>query len=246
MAQHTYEMIDAYNNGTVAWDENTFSMEPKAHRQPPPESVKAHDELRTVAFAGNSWATIAAIPCPEGNKLVKYRPSDAIKRTVRDQITPPPSEDGEEMRVVWILGWDKDTPLGEASECIHHGPLLSMVYDPSNKAVCIIFQHGTHAANFLEDNADCVAKHGESFFGPGHTVIQGDAYSKDRQLALMEPPTNERRRLTFARSQLFTGIISEQRFKQDLAAKVGEHNIVLVWLFNSGNGKSFCTPCHPP
>lgn len=240
MSQHACRMLEAYNNGTVEWKEDAFIMESMAPPQPSPEPVRPHDTPGPRVFAGNSWATIAAIPCPEGNKLVKYRPSDAIKCTVSDQLTPPPTENGEEMRVVWILGWDKDTMLEEASDRIQNrGPLLSMVYDPFNNAVCIIFQHGSDAAIFLNDNANCVARQGVSLFGPGHNVIRGDAYPKDPQLVLMEPPVNERRRLTFARSQLFTGVMSEHQFKRDLATIVGQHNIIRVWLFNSGNGK----PC---
>lgn len=233
MAKKTYDMVEAFNNGTAAWDIDTFLMGPRVPRQSLSDTAKAYDALR--AKSTFSWATIAATPTPEGNKIVKYRPSDSLQRTVI-QTAPAPFENGEDMRVVWVLHWDKYKPLNKVTEQIHHGPLLSMVYDLSNDAVCIIFQHGHHAADFLEDNEDSVARTGYSLFGPQHKVIAGDPYPKDHQLELMEPPTNERRRLTFARSQLFTGNLSEIQFKKDIAARVGEHNIELVWLFNSGNG----------
>ena len=55
----------------------------------------------------------------------------------------------------------------------------------------------------------------------------------------MESPVNERRRLTFARQALFTTAngMSEDRFKKDVCDMVGEQNVELVWLFNSGNGE---------
>lgn len=233
MAKKTYDMVEAFNNGTAAWDIDTFLMGPRAPRQSLSDTAKAYDA--SCAKSTFSWATIAATPTPEGNKIVKYRPSDSIKRAINQKTTPPTSEAREDMRVVWILPWDRNKSLGRVTERIQQGPLLSMVYDPTNNAVCIIFQHGSHAANFLEDNADCVSKTGQSVFGSQHNVIAGDAYPKDHQLSLMEHPTNERRRLTFARSQLFTGNMSELQFKKDIAARVGEHNIELIWLFNSGN-----------
>jgi hypothetical protein len=33
--------------------------------------------------------------------------------------------------------------------------------------------------------------------------------------------------------------MNEQRFKKDLVELVGEQNVELVWLFNTGNGRSF-------
>jgi hypothetical protein len=52
----------------------------------------------------------------------------------------------------------------------------------------------------------------------------------------MSPPTNERRRLTFARSQLFTHGMTEAQFKNDIYRLVGQAHVELVWLFNTGNG----------
>jgi hypothetical protein len=233
MAKKTYDMVEAFNNGTAAWDIDTFLMGPRVPRQSPSDTARAYDAPR--AKSTFSWATIAATPTPEGNKIVKYRPSDSLQRTII-QTTPTAFEDGEDTRVVWVMPWETNKSLGRVTERINQGPLLSMVYDPSNNAVCIIFQHGSHATNFLEDNAECIARTGYSMFGPQHNVIAGDPYPKDHSLSLMEHPTNERRRLTFARSQLFTGNMSELQFKKDIAARVGEHNIELVWLFNSGNG----------
>jgi hypothetical protein len=240
MAKKTYDMVEAFNNGTAAWDIDTFLMGPRVPRQSLSDTAKAYDAPR--AKSAFSWATIAATPTPEGNKIIKYRPSDSLQRTVI-QTTLSAFEDGEDLRVVWVLHWDKSKSLGRVTDRINQGPLLSMVYDPSNNAVCIIFQHGSHAKNFLEENADFVARTGQSLFGPHHSVIAGDPYPKDIQLSLMEHPTNERRRLTFARSQLFAGNMSELQFKKDIAARVGEHNIELVWLFNSGNGM-FTLPSH--
>jgi hypothetical protein len=59
----------------------------------------------------------------------------------------------------------------------------------------------------------------------------------------MAPPMNERRRLTFARSQLFAHGMTEDHFKSDIYRLVGEGNVELVWLFNTGNGMSGCVAC---
>jgi hypothetical protein len=68
-------------------------------------------------------------------------------------------------------------------------------------------------------------------------VLEGRPYPNDDAIQRMKHPWNERRRLTFARQKLFAGGTTEEQFKKDIFAIVGEHNVELVWLFNSGNGK---------
>lgn len=182
-----------------------------------------------------SWAAVAATPTGDGNSVVKFRPSDALKRHVAEDTTPV---DPSLMRVVWVKHWDiSKRPLRSLTEHIDQGPLLSMAYSERDKAVCIIFMHAHHARSFLQASAGCIGKYGQSIFGDEVEVLEGQPYPNDDAIQRMENPWNERRRLTFARQKLFAEGMTEAQFKKDIFAIVGEHNVELVWLFNSGNGK---------
>src|SRR2546429_8003032 len=98
-----------------------------------------------------SWAAVAATPTGDGNTVVKFRPSDALKRPVVGSTTPI---DASLMRVIWVKHWDiSRRPLSSLTECIDQGPLLSMAYSERDKAVCIIFMHAHHARSFLQASA---------------------------------------------------------------------------------------------
>jgi hypothetical protein len=182
-----------------------------------------------------SWAAVAATPIGDGNRVVKFRPSDAQKRQIAEDTTPV---DPSLMRVVWVKHWDiSKRPLSSLTEHINQGPLLSIAYSERDKAVCIIFMHAEHARSFLDASTSRVGKYGQSIFGGDVEVLEGQPYPNDDTLQRMESPWNERRRLTFARQKLFAEGMSEEQFKKDIFAIVGEHNVELVWLFNSGNGK---------
>ena len=182
-----------------------------------------------------SWAAIAATEIPSGNRVVKFRPSDALKRHIATNENA--AMDSNAMRVVWLKPWDK-RPLSCLTERIDQGPLLSVAYSPNDNAVCIIFMHAHHARGFMEVNADFFKRHGRSMLGSNIEVLQGQPYPMDESLKRMENPWNERRRLTFARQKLFAEGFTEELFKRDIYDIVGEQNVELVWLFNSGNGES--------
>lgn len=111
----------------------------------------------------DSWAAVAATPTGDGNRVVKFRPSDALKRHVVEDTT---LVDPNLMRVVWVKHWDvSKRPLSSLTEYIDQGPLLSMAYSERDKAVCIIFMHAHHARSFLQASASCVGKYGQSIFG---------------------------------------------------------------------------------
>jgi hypothetical protein len=182
-----------------------------------------------------SWAAVAATPTGDGNRVVKFRPSDALKRHVVEDTTPV---DPSLMRVVWVKHWDvSKRPLSSLTEYIDQGPLLSIAYSEQDKAVCIIFMHSHHARSFLQASTSCIGKQGQSIFGGDVEVLEGQPYPNDDAIQRMENPWNERRRLTFARQKLFAEGTTEEQFKKDIFAIVGEDNVELVWLFNSGNGK---------
>lgn len=186
-------------------------------------------------FQAGSWASVAATEVPDDNRLVKFRPSDALKKHFDENAPVDPSS----TRVVWLQPWDSTKrSLSCLTDYIDQGPLLSMAYSDRDNAVCIIFMHAHHARGFMEVNSTYVRKTGQSMFGPDVQVLEGQPYLVDEALSRMEAPLNERRRLTFARQKLFAEGLDESQFKRDIFDIVGEKNVELVWLFNSGNGKS--------
>jgi hypothetical protein len=186
-------------------------------------------------FAGESWAAVAASAAGEDSRLVKFRPSDALKKNITEKV---PTVNEGDLRVVWVQPWDAKNSLRTVTERLNHGALLSMAYSEHDRAVCIIFQHTHQAQALLEDNADCLRRFGHGLFGAQCQILPGQAFAPNDDLRRMAPPLNERRRLTFARQALFTNGMSEEQFKKDIYSIVGENNVELVWLFNTGNGTS--------
>jgi hypothetical protein len=186
-----------------------------------------------------SWASVAATATQDSNHLVKFRPVDGSTRAITHDSPKPVRP--EDARVVWIKPWNPDKKsLSDITGKIDQGPLLSIAHSQPDNAVCIIFQHAHHARAFIEANTRYTKMYGESMIGPGFEILEGQAYPATDDIKRMELGT-ERRRLTFARGRLFTNGMTEARFKSDIFSMVGEGNVELVWLFNSGNGniKSF-------
>lgn len=186
-----------------------------------------------VATAG-SWASVAA-KAVEGrhNPIIKYQPSDAVVKRYRE-----PEPTSQDMRVVWISNWPQRRPLGQISEYVTQGPICSMAHAAEYNAICVVFMYAESAQALLESCQMYEEEEGECLFGAGCTTNLGQAYPMTDDLKRMSPPINERRRLTFARSQMFAHGMTETRFRNDIYELVGEPNVELVWLFNSGNGKS--------
>jgi hypothetical protein len=192
---------------------------------------------------GCTWASVAATATHHGNRIVKFRPVDGITRTItEDSMTTVRPQDA---RVVWIKPWNPEKKkLSDITEKIDQGPLFSIAHSQADEAVCVIFQHAHHARAFLEANARHTRMLGQGLFGPDCEVLEGQAYPAGEDIRRMDIK-NERRRLTFARCRLFTNGMTEARFKTDIFGMVGEGNVELVWLFNSGNGTIKCSFfCH--
>ncbi len=190
-----------------------------------------------------SWASVAATATSERNHIVKFRPADGLTRTItQDSVTPVRPQDA---RVIWIKPWYlRKRPLSDITEKVDQGPLFSIAHSQPDDAVCVIFQHAHHARAFLEANVRYTRAYGQGVFGPVCEVLEGQAYPATEDIRRMDVK-NERRRLTFARGRLFTNGMTEARFKNDIFGMVGEGNVELVWLFNSGNGtiNSSTFPC---
>lgn len=186
----------------------------------------------------SSWAAVAAVAPAAGNKLIKYTPDDGLQMKIKEvEAMPTIVENDSDLRVVWIRGWSADKDMTGITDKIGQGAIYSMTYSDTDNAVCIIFLSEQSAKSLLADDQQYVNRHGHSRFGPGCDVLEGLPYPNNDDLRRMLAPINERRRLTFARAQLFTQGMTEDRFKSDIHAIVGERNVELVWLFNSGNGR---------
>ena len=228
-------------NVIAPWDIQKCLMN-RPEKPPRAKPFEATNPVTQTAIS--SWASVAATePVVDKNGIIKFRPSDGVKRTIEIPQQQELASDARDRRVVWIRPWEESRPLSEISKKLSElGPIYSMAYAPGEQAVCIIFQHGHCARQFMHNCADHIGRTGSSPFGKVHLVVLGLPYPADDHLRKMEPPHNARRRLTFARSQLFTNGMTECRFRADIEMIVGASNVELLWLFNTGNGK-FTSKC---
>lgn len=181
-----------------------------------------------------SWASVAATATHDGNRTVKFTPADGITRKITEALVRPIRP--QDARVIWIKPWNPaKKSLSNITDKIDQGPLFSIAHSQPDDAACVIFQHAYHARAFSEANERYSRMYGQSLFGPDCEVLEGQAFPATEDIRRMDT-MNERRRLTFARGRLFTNGMTEARFKTDIFGMVGEGNVELVWLFNSGNG----------
>ncbi|EHY56863.1 peptide-methionine (S)-S-oxide reductase [Exophiala dermatitidis NIH/UT8656] len=234
IARDVHSMLDTFNTTTGPWDMKKVQMKPLPAPARQPIIRSRATSLSDAKSNASTWAAVAATDIPGNNRLIKFRPSDALKRQITNEEPPVQPKDGD-YRCVWIYGWTKDKPLSRVSERITTGAIFSMAFVEEYGAVCVIFQFAHAAVLFFEENARIVRDSGASVFGPGVSVKYGEPYPETADIRRMAAPANERRRLTFARSQLFTNGMNEERFKNDLIEMVGRQNVELVWLFNTGN-----------
>ncbi|KAJ4520097.1 hypothetical protein HRR83_002060 [Exophiala dermatitidis] len=234
IARDVHSMLDTFNTTTGPWDMKKVQMKPLPAPARQPIIRSRATSLSDAKSNASTWAAVAATDIPGNNRLIKFRPSDALKRRITNEEPPVQPKDGD-YRCVWIYGWTKDKPMSRVSERITTGAIFSMAFVEEYGAVCVIFQFAHAAVLFFEENARIVRDSGASLFGPGVSVKYGEPYPETADIRRMAAPANERRRLTFARSQLFTNGMNEERFKNDLIEMVGRQNVELVWLFNTGN-----------
>ncbi|KIW70392.1 hypothetical protein PV04_02666 [Phialophora macrospora] len=235
IARDVHSMLDTFNHTTAPWSIEKFHM--KSSPAPNPHFIAQNGATSRPLARPNasSWAAVAATDIAGNNRLVKFRPSDGLKRHITEEEPNKLQPRDEDFRCVWIYGWTKDKPLSMVTERISTGAIFSMAYVEQYGAVCVIFQYAGGAMLFTEEDGQLIREYGVGLFGKGHEVKYGEAYPDNEDLLRMQPPLNERRRLTFARQQLFTNGMSEERFRRDLIDIVGRHNLELVWLFNTGN-----------
>lgn len=182
-----------------------------------------------------TWASIAAIPTGKENKLIKHHPEDGLKRSITEEEN---RVFGPDHRVLWIRCMSGKKPaLAVITKGITEGAVYSIGYSEADGAMCVIFKDAAAAQRCFDTNRAIVESSDSTLFGKGFSVIMGAPFPFGNELAVMDFPKNERRRLTFVRSRFFTEGFSEKHFKKDLHDLVGEENVELVWVFNTGNGK---------
>lgn len=244
IARHVHSMLATFNQTTAPWDIDRFQMHSTPPSPPSPPNAARPTISTSSRPVASSWAAVAATDVSSNNRLVKFRPCDGLKRHVAEDAAQMSSGKDEDMRCVWIYGWTRTRHLQNATDRITIGAIFSIIFVPEHDAVCVIFQYATSAMLLVEEDLRSQRELGVGLFGPGSELKIGGPYPETSDLQRMVAPVNERRRLTFARQQLFTNGLTKDRFVKDLVAIVGEHNVVLVWLFNTGNGK--CTPWYTP
>lgn len=226
-------MVKIFNQVTAPWDFEMFMMAPPSARPRAGLANSSRDgQLRPAVASANSWASVAATAVEKKkNGIIKFTPADGLVKKYEPGALP------ENMRVVWIQGWQHNRPLSYITQCVTEGPICSMAYAVEHAAVCVVFQHASSAQSLVDSSTMYEEDTGQSLFGRGCKVIIGQPYPKNDNLKRMDAPWYERRRLTFARSQLFAHGMTEQLFRDDIYEMVGSENVELVWLFNTGNGE---------
>lgn len=238
-------------NIIAPWDIEKCLMTCDARSQPTTGALNGYERSdssskpRPVPSPGSTWAAIAATePATDKSGIIKFRPSDSVQIKASQQgIYAQTTYDSRDQRVVWIRPWTATRPLKEVTKKIQNvGAVYSVAYAPEAEAVCIIFQHASCANELMRRCADHLKYNGISLFGAEHDIAPGLLYPMTKDLARMEMPQLERRRLTFARAGLFNqGGVTQKQFREDIEGIVGPSNVELLWLFNTGNGK-FCSP----
>lgn len=223
-------------NIIAPWDLEQCLM--NAHNQPKLVPNKVGPPSRDFsATRGNTWASVAATePVADKHGIIKFQPGDTVKQATWVPRTEENGHDSRDRRVVWVSPWSALRPLSDISnEMREVGAIYSIAFAPEAQSVCIIFQHAYCAVQFVHSCAEYSGRHGISPFGKEQDISPGLPYPINDSLRRMDPPHNERRRLTFARSQLFSNGISETRFRKDIEDIVGPSNVERLWLFNTGN-----------
>lgn len=103
-----------------------------------------------------SWARIAAKPPSRNNHVVDHSkgPQTRAESPQAGRTKYREESEEEQLRVVWITGCTKDTPLQFITEKIVEGPLLSVCFSEPDSAMCVIFQYAQSLTFFLENQSN--------------------------------------------------------------------------------------------
>lgn len=257
--------LRALYNIIAPWDIEQCLMKRPPNPQSSANITSSHETYKQTQkplVASATWAAIAAAePVADRNGVIKSRPGDSLhlKRSrgnmhgpnihdeAHDETLDETHDETRDHRVLWIRPWNAERPLQDITKKMQTiGAIYSIAYAPEAEAVCVIFQHASCATEFMRRCMEHAKGHGISLFGPDHEVAPGLPYSMTPDLARMESPHMERRRLTFARAGLFNKEgVTQHRFRKDIEGIVGHTNVELLWLFNTGNGELPERLCNP-
>lgn len=161
-------------------------------------------------------------------------------------MTPPMSQEvpmEPKAGVLRIRGATQNGFIQHVTRRIHEGPLYE-IHIESNNSARLTFMHFAHALKFLEAHEAMVRLCGYGRLGRGYDVELAEVADWNEDHLRMKEPYRERRRLTFARKELFNNRWTADMWMQDLRAIAGVSNIDTMWVFNNGNGKSTQRPPH--
>lgn len=148
--------------------------------------------------------------------------------------SPEPVE--EKAGVVRIYGSATKGEFRHITSRIHEGPLQEVRVE-SNNSVRVVFQHVSHALEFVKSDEEMRERLGQGRIGKGYTVEMADIINWNDDLHRMKQPVRERRRLSFARKGLLTGGLTAAKWKHEMLTIAGSGNVDFLWVFNSGNGE---------
>lgn len=195
----------------------------------------------TIQPGAGSWAEIAnrsvtAGPSQEAAQLMSPGGSISSREVVaaRPAASPEPAE--EKAGVVRIYGPAKKGDFRHITSRIREGPLQEIRVE-SNNSVRVVFQHVSHALEFVKSDEEMQQRLGQGRIGKGYTVEMADIIDWSDDLRRMKQPLRERRRLSFARKGLFTGGLTETKWKHEMLTIAGTGNVDFLWVFNTGNGE---------
>ena len=200
----------------------------------------------TAIKAPTSWAAVAAAKPEISNGISPNRmiddakePTPVTRRASTPGISTTYESLEEQLRVVWIAPASPSRfTLLEITSKIPGGALNSICFSETTdgeEGACLVFMMASSAKEFFSLHAYNCRK-GRPTFGQGVELYFGKPMPATPSILAMG--TKElglaRRRLTIARRQLFNEV-TRDKFEYQIDRWVGEHNVELLFLYNSGN-----------
>lgn len=195
----------------------------------------------TIQPVTGSWAQIAnrsdtTRPSQEAAQLMSPDASVSSREAVAAHPAAPSEPVEEKAGVVRIYGSARKGEFRHITSRIREGPLQEVRVE-NNNSVRVVFQHVSHALEFVKSDEEMQQRLGQGRIGKNYTVEMADIIDWNDDLRLMKQPVRERRRLSFARKGLFTGGLTEVKWKHEMLTIAGIGNVDFLWVFNSGNGE---------
>lgn len=228
MASPSHARANGWAKVAALWDspepaQQVRSMMSPATLQPLEASSVVQDEIEDDQ--------IQALDAIGDRYRVKLPAPAAVSHPMPQDISLEPRA-----AVLRIQGEVHGSFIQHVTARIHEGPLQEIRIE-SMHAARVTFLHASHALKFLHAHEEMVKICGYGRLGRGYNLELVEILDWNEDHLRMNQPIRERRRLSFARKELFTGKWTSEMWKQDLRNIAGASNIDFVWVFNSGNGE---------